>query len=59
VNDCLRSLAYAAGRDAAENGLGRDSCNRIRGTIYFDDWIDGFEEAENMLPLVGKERKND
>ena len=41
-----RNLAFKAGRKAALAGKARDTNNRQPGTIFHDDWADGFDEGE-------------
>lgn len=41
-----RMRAYEDGRAAYHLGKLHESCKRKPGTIYFDDWHDGFQEAE-------------
>jgi hypothetical protein len=45
VSEYRRGQAFAAGRKAATEGKPRTACNRQCGTIYYDDWMDGYEEA--------------
>ena len=47
VSDYRRGQAWTAGAKAQRNGKTKDACNREKGTIYFDDWHDGFEYAKN------------
>ena len=49
VSDRRRNLAWLAGERAARQGKPASSCDRIRGTIYYDDWMDGFEHAGGQL----------
>jgi hypothetical protein len=44
MSEYRRLLAYRAGRKAALNRRDRSTCKRTPGTIYFDDWHDGFDE---------------
>jgi hypothetical protein len=52
VNEYRRAKAWMAGKEAALEGASRTSCNREAGTIYFDDWHDGFDEGERELAKV-------
>ena len=47
MSEYRRRQAYQAGRKAAEQGKPRSACNRERGTIFFDDWQDGYEDVLN------------
>ncbi len=51
VSDYRRRLAFLAGMKACRNGKARSKCNRSEGTIYFDDWHDGYSEEEQRQPL--------
>jgi len=51
VSDYRRAQAWKAGSKAANEGRGREANNRQHGTIYYDDWCDGFNEAERALWL--------
>ena len=42
-----RKQAWDAGAKAAREGKPRTACNRQRGTIFFDDWQDGYEHVLN------------
>jgi len=44
-SNTLRKRAWEAGRDAATAGKAETANRRQRGTIYFDDWFDGFESV--------------
>lgn len=46
MSDYRRALAFKAGKKAALAGKSRETCNRQRGTIFFDDWQDGYNEGE-------------
>lgn len=48
VSEHRRHLAYHAGQVAAMAGKSREKCNRQPGTIYFDDWHDGFNSGEAL-----------
>ena len=41
-----RANAFKAGRTAGMRDESRTSCRYPRGTIYYDDWHDGFAEGE-------------
>jgi hypothetical protein len=45
MSDYRRRLAYQAGRKAALSGKPETANNREWGTIYFDDWADGWQSA--------------
>jgi hypothetical protein len=47
VSDYRRGLAFKAGEKAARASKSRETCDRQRGTIYFDDWQDGYENASH------------
>ncbi len=47
VSASRRDLAWTAGYNAQLAGKSREACNRQPGTIYFDDWHDGYNHAEN------------
>lgn len=47
VSKYRRGLAWRAGVRAHQQGRTRETCDRPRGTIYFDDWQDGFSTSEN------------
>ena len=46
ISEHRRRMAWTAGKKAALSGKPRDTNNRTRGTIYFDDWADGWDEGE-------------
>ena len=46
MSDYRRMQAAKAGYKAALEGRPRSVCNRQRGTIFFDDWHDGYNEGE-------------
>jgi hypothetical protein len=47
MSEYRRQLAWKAGAKAWRDGKPKSSCTRQRGTIFWDDWHDGFEHAEN------------
>lgn len=47
VSEYRRSLAFKAGAKAAREMKPKGVCNREQGTIYYDDWHDGYNEVEN------------
>ena len=49
VSDHRRNLAWLAGDRAARQGKSRETCTRMPGTIYFDDWHDGYENGLQTL----------
>lgn len=46
ISDYRRNLAWKAGQQACLRGQSRKTCRRQPCTIYFDDWHDGYSEAE-------------
>lgn len=46
MSEYRRIQAYQAGRKAALAGKRVEVCNRQRGTIFYDDWHDGFWDGE-------------
>lgn len=46
MSDYRRNLAWKAGRKAQRTGKSPETCNRQPGTIFFDDWHDGYRAAE-------------
>lgn len=46
MSEYRRMLACIAGEKAARAGKPRPSCNRERGTIFYDDWMDGYDHGE-------------
>lgn len=46
MSDYRRQQAYEAGQNAGQKGLSEAACTRQRGTIYFDDWHDGYQEGQ-------------
>lgn len=54
VSDYRRGQAWKAGKAAHQRGKPRASCKRQRGTIYFDDWHDGYNDSENEAYRHGK-----
>lgn len=49
ISEHRRNLAWLAGDRAARNGKSEDACDRQPGTIYFDDWHDGYEAGLRTL----------
>jgi len=47
VSDYRRNLAFKAGAKAFLRGKGEHTNNRQSGTIYADDWQDGWNEEAN------------
>lgn len=47
VSEHRRHLAWNAGQKAFEAGKPKTANNRQRGTIYYDDWSDGWNDARN------------
>lgn len=50
MSEHRRRLAFKAGKKAALNGKPETENNRQRGTIFFDDWYDGWAEGERERP---------
>lgn len=48
VSNELRESAWQAGNQAAREGKPKDGGGWIRGTIYFDDWHDGYDEGSRQ-----------
>ena len=57
VSEYRRMLAARAGRKAALAGKKRASCDRERGTIYWDDWCSGYDDGFNAM-LAARRSKN-
>ena len=47
MSEYRRIQASKAGAKAHAAGKPRSSCNRQRGTIFYDDWQDGYSASEN------------
>lgn len=45
ISEYRRRQASAAGQKAFRDGKARATNNRQRGTIYYDDWMDGWDYA--------------
>lgn len=56
MSEYRRQQAWTAGKKAALAGKSRETCKRVRGTIFFDDWHDGYNSGERHL-LIEKARK--
>ena len=54
MSDYRRQQAWTAGNKAGKAGKPRESNNRQRGTIFYDDWADGWEEADNERWRAGE-----
>jgi hypothetical protein len=54
MSEYRRKQAYDAGRKAALGGKPRSSCKRQQGTIFYDDWNDGYDHGQRE-----KERGDD
>lgn len=54
MSDHKRAKAFKQGADAYRAGQSRENCPLPRGTIYFDDWNDGFEQASQKAPQPPK-----
>jgi len=48
VSEYRRGQAWRAGKKAFESGKPKSANNRERGTIYYDDWWDGWNHAYNV-----------
>lgn len=46
ISEHRRRLAGQAGVKAQKAGKPRSANSRERGTIYYDDWADGYDAAE-------------
>ncbi len=46
MSEYQRMLAYEAGKKAALAGKPETANNRERGTIFFDDWYDGWADGD-------------
>ena len=44
-----REQAWQAGHNARLKCKPRTSCDRRLGTIFYDDWQDGYNDADNQL----------
>lgn len=49
ISEYRRGLAWKAGQKARSADKGRETCNRERGTIYYDDWQDGWMHEDERL----------
>lgn len=54
VSPYRRQLAYAAGKKARQQGKPTTANNRQEGTIYADDWWDGWNEEDNRVNFGGE-----
>lgn len=54
MSEHKRAKAFHQGAETYRAGQPRESCSLPRGTIYFDDWNDGFEEASQKAPQPTK-----
>jgi hypothetical protein len=52
MSDYRRNLAWKAGNKAALAGKGRHTCKRQPGTIFFDDWHDGFDAGRDDVDVL-------
>jgi hypothetical protein len=48
MSDYRREQAWQAGKKAALAGEAETANNRERGTIFFDDWADGWNEGRSQ-----------
>ena len=59
ISEHRRNLAWLAGERAGRAGKPEDVCDRQRGTIYFDDWMDGHqagaETRRNAAAMLAKD----
>lgn len=44
-----RKQAWEAGVKAAREGKPATACNRQRGTIFYDDWHDAYEQTKREM----------
>ena len=47
MSDYRRHLAWNAGYKAGQAGKPREKNNRQPGTIFYDDWADGWEDGDH------------
>ena len=52
VSDRRRRAAWSAGYQARKDGKSPAANDRPQGTIYFDDWADGFQAASNTICAI-------
>ena len=43
--ETVRQLAYEDGVEAATEGQGRHVSEWMQGTIFYDDWCDGYDSV--------------
>ena len=57
-----RHEAWAAGQKAALDGKPESSCRRRPGTIFYDDWHDGYWSVQHLtkatLPELVADRRD-
>jgi hypothetical protein len=52
MSEYRRMQAYKAGKKAHADGKPHTANNRERGTIFYDDWADGWIEANGgVVPM--------
>lgn len=49
ISEYRSMLAFRAGRKARLAGKPNTANNRERGTVYYDDWWDGWNEEDNRI----------
>jgi len=54
ISEYRRTLAWKAGHKAALDGKPRDKNNHQRGTIYFDDWMDGHDAGADEAARLAR-----
>ena len=55
VSDYRRNLAYNAGKKARQQNKPTSANNRQEGTIYADDWWDGWNDEDNRITFGEEE----
>jgi hypothetical protein len=53
MSEYRRRLAYEAGKKAALSGKPESANNRQPGTIFFDDWCDGWANVNSPSVELG------
>lgn len=49
ISNYRSRLAFKAGRKARQLGKPSTANNREPGTVYYDDWWDGWNEEDNRI----------
>lgn len=52
MSEYRRRQASLAGAKAFRDGKSRETCNRPNGTVFFDDWHDGYNAAEREAERI-------